>query len=317
MNLEYASDNKLMEYIKDITFEPIFIMGLHRSGTSILYQMLGKTGNFNTVTAYHILKYDELLYNHINNLDERVKESINKIFKNKGIKTRKIDQLSITADYNQEYRYLFSSKDRPLRMSNKNRILFENLCKKIIYITNNNKSILLKNPYDITNFLYIKKIFPNARFIFIHRNPLFVLSSLLRTMKFLLKNRNEYTAIFSKGYRKLFENPFLLFLSRIYYTLPLGLLYEIHSYSKVTKYFLNNIEFLSKNDYMSIRYEDLCYNPNKTIATINNYLQIQSKINFKQHIKQRKLSLIPEVKNMEIYIYKKMKSYFEYFNYTL
>jgi hypothetical protein len=54
-------------------------MGLHRSGTSILYKMLGETGNFTIFTIYHILEYDKLLYYHANNLEEEKKRKINNL----------------------------------------------------------------------------------------------------------------------------------------------------------------------------------------------------------------------------------------------
>ena len=294
-------------------------MGLHRSGTSILYQMLGKAGHLNTVTAYHILKYDELLHNHINNLEDNIKNVINKLFKEKGITDRIIDYIPVTADYNHEYVYLFSEKDQPLKICFKNRWLFENLCKKITYISGNNNPILLKNPYDYSNFLFIKKIYPNARFIFIHRNPLYVLSSLMRTMQMLLKHKNEYTAIFSKKYRQIFKNPLALLAARIYYTskIPIGLFVEIQSYAWATSYFLKNINQLPKNDYILIKYEDLCRDPNKVIAEIISFLQIKSDVDFSMFIKPRKLDLIPEVKILKKYIFKKMKPFFEYFDYSI
>jgi hypothetical protein len=65
------------------------------------------------------------------------------------------------------------------------------MCKKIQFIAGNDKPILLKNPYDFPNFLYIKRVFPNARFVFIHRNPLKTISSTLNAIKMILKNNKK------------------------------------------------------------------------------------------------------------------------------
>ncbi len=48
MKTKKILDDEYIKLVEDASFEPIFIMGLHRSGTSILYKMLGETGNFNT-----------------------------------------------------------------------------------------------------------------------------------------------------------------------------------------------------------------------------------------------------------------------------
>ena len=39
----------------------VFIMGCHRSGTSMLYHLLAYTGQLDYLSAYDIIKYDELL----------------------------------------------------------------------------------------------------------------------------------------------------------------------------------------------------------------------------------------------------------------
>ncbi|MBE3121464.1 MAG: hypothetical protein IMZ43_08250 [Thermoplasmata archaeon] len=46
-------DNEFIQELQQVTFQPVFIVGLHRSGTSIPYKTLTETGNFNPVTAYH------------------------------------------------------------------------------------------------------------------------------------------------------------------------------------------------------------------------------------------------------------------------
>ena len=57
---------------------------MHRSGTSILYKMLTETGNFNPVTAYHLINYNELLFNHHQNKEEQAKQELTESLKKKG-----------------------------------------------------------------------------------------------------------------------------------------------------------------------------------------------------------------------------------------
>ena len=304
-------DQKYSDIISDIKFQPIFIMGLHRSGTTILYKMLNETGHFNIVTAYHILKYEELLHNFKNNLEEKTKLALSIQFKELGIKNRKIDSIEITPDFTQEYVYLFVKKNLPNKMGEKNKELFENLCKKIQVISNNKKPVLLKNPYDYANFLYIFKEFPNAKFIFINRNPKEIISSNLRAWQTLLESKNPYTSLFSPKYKEIFDNPLLLFLMRTYYSsyLPFGLINIIRKASRETKYFLKNINKIKEKDYVIVKYENLCSNSNLEMKKILDFLKIKSNLDFSNYIKPRKLKMLSEIERMEKYILKKMKSY--------
>lgn len=311
-------DDKYINKIRDLPFKPIFIMGLHRSGTSILYKMLNETGKLNSLTAYHILNYDMLLYNYVNGLEDKKKDELNNLFKSKGITNRKTDYMEVTSDYVHEYVYIFSERNYPSKITHKNKELFDNICKKLSYISGNDNPILLKNPYDYPNFLFIKKIYPNAKFIFIHRNPLSVISSTMLLWKTLLTNKNEYTALFSKSYSRSYGNPLIRFMMRMYYTsrVPIGIFDVLNRSVKGNKYFLENIVQISKDDYISITYESLCKNPNKVISDIMSFLNIQSDIDFSKFIKPRKLKLIPEVKFIKKFIFKMMRPYFDYHKYS-
>jgi hypothetical protein len=292
-------------------------MGLHRSGTTILYKILSKTLKFNVLTAYHILDFDRLIYNYDNNLIKVRKNEINDLFKQKNITNRKIDKMKVTADYVHEYCYIFSKKNYNNKLNNKNKQLFDLLCKKLTYLSKQKKPVLLKNPYDFNNFLFIKNIYPNAKFIFIHRNPLKVIDSTMRSWHTLLKNKNDYTAIFSKRYDKVYNNPLSLFLSRLYYDspIPVGLIEVINRCSNGTNYYLRNIKEINSSDYISIKYEELCYDPNLYISNILKFLNIKSQLDFSKYISPRKIKINDKVNLFNDYIKTRMKPYFKEFNY--
>jgi hypothetical protein len=319
MKREGILDDKYIDNIQDISFTPVFILGLHRSGTSILYKMLAESNQFNSVTAYHILKYDQLLYNSLHHLEEQKKEELLNLFLEKGISTRKTDHIKVTPDYAHEYMYIFSERDYPWRITRNNQWLFDELCKKNVFISKNNLPILLKNPYDFPNFLLIHQMYPHAKFIFIHRHPFDVISSTMRLWKTLLESKNEYTALFSKRYVHMMENPLLCSLARWYYIsrFPPGIFEVIHRSKKACRHYLNNIEKLPSESFIWIQYETLCKNPNDVIYNIFDFLHMSTDKDYSGYIKPRKLKIIPEVKRMKNFIYRRMKSYFEYFNYTL
>lgn len=314
------TDQQHLQLLENVEFQPVFILGLHRSGTSILYKMLNTTGCFNPITAYHIIRYDQLLNNHINNLEESSKKELTASFQEKGLDDRAIDKLKIDADFAEEYGFLLGQKTFQMYITPKNLLLFTEMAKKIEFISENNKPILLKNPYDLPNFLYIKKVFPNAKFVFIHRYPLKTLSSTINAVDILLKNKNPYTAHLFKIYNKLFENPLLLLTAKFCFSRfkIFGIVFLTMNSSKAAKYYLKNIKKLPKHDYVSITYEELCKNPQKNMEKIIRSLDIKpkNKIDFASFIKPRKLELDPNVVKWRKFIFKCMRKYFKCFGYT-
>lgn len=312
-------DLQHLHLLENVTFQPVFILGLHRSGTSILYKMLTATDCFNPVTAYHLIKYHQLLQNHMTKHEEYAKQELTRFFKEQGQLDRGIDRLQLTADFAEEYGFILGKQTFAMNITNKNKALFIEMVKKIQYISNNRKPILLKNPYDFSNFLYIKKEFPNAKFVFIHRHPFPVLSSTIKAMRLLLKEKNTYTTELFRLYNEIFENPLLLFISRLLVNslsfIGMGL-YAIIS-AKSANYYLKNISKLPMDDYIAITYEHLCANPQETMNDVLQLLEIQKSknIDFNSFIKPRKTELDDSVKKMKRFIYARMKKYFTAFNY--
>jgi hypothetical protein len=259
-----------------------------------------------------------LLYNHINKKEESSKKELTNYFKKQGQIDRGIDQLKINSDFAEEYGFLLGKKTTQMNITPKNLPLFIKLAKKIQFISENNKPILLKNPYDLSNFLYIKKMFPNAKFIFIHRDPFKTLSSLNKAVKYLFKSKNPYTTLLFKNYNIIFNNPFILYFARFIFSdfSPFGLIYLTMFSSRSIKYYMKNIKKLEKKDYVTIKYEQLCNNPENTMEKILKFLEIKNiNIDFKKFIKPRKTNLDKSVIKLQNFIHFNMKDYFERFGY--
>jgi hypothetical protein len=313
-------DHQYIDKIREITFKPVFIMGVQRSGTSILYEILNKTNSFNIITAYHIIKNRELIYNHMNNLEEESKKKLAVFFKSKSQIDRGIDKLKITPDFPEEYGFVLAQKTGKPQIINESLKIFNEFCKKIQYISENNKPLLLKNPFDFSNFLFIKKIIPDAKYIFIHRFPIKTLNSQINSIRTLLKQKSQYMSLLSPSYDKMFNNKILLNYYKFMYNSlsPITTNKAIKNLVNRTKYFLENIESIGKNDYVSTRYEDICEKPNQEIKKIMSFLKIKidSNVDFRKFIKPRRTVILHELKNQEKYIFKKMENYLEYCGYV-
>ena len=315
------ADRLHLKKLDKIDFKPIFIMGMHRSGTSILYKMLTTSGCFNPVTVYHLIKYDQLLDDYENKRQDIVKKKLTNFFREYGLDDRGIDTLKITADFAEEFGFFLDNKSAQTMITKKNLVTFDEMCKKITYVSDKTKPILLKNPYDFSNFIFIKKAFPNAQFVFIHRHPFKVLSSLLSAVRVLFKEHNFYASQLSRVYNRLYENP----LSRYplkYLTSSFsffGLMLLCINSSKSTKYYLKNIRKLPDDCYISITYEELCNNPQQTMEHIFLKLNIKPKktIDYNSFIKPRKTTLDPSVMFLKKFIYSSMKTYCKKFGYNL
>jgi len=314
-------DLRYLKKLEDIDLQPVFIMGLHRSGTSVLYKMLTSSGCFNPVTVYHLVKYDQLLDDYENKTQDNLKKRLTESFRKKGLDDRGIDKLRVSADFAEEYGFFLDEKSAQTFITKKNVSKFNEMCKKIMHISDRKKPILLKNPYDFSNFIYIKKAFPNAKFVFIHRHPFKVLSSLMKATRVLFTDYNYYASQISRIYNKLYENPLSLFFlrnltSRLSF---FGLMLLCYNSSKSTKYYLKNLKNLPNDCYISITYEELCRSPQETIKNILSKLNIttKKKIDYGSFIKPRKTILDQSVVSLKKYIYSSMRAYCKKFNYTL
>lgn len=318
MNMSSSPDDQQLHLLKNVVFQPIFILGLHRSGTSILYKMLVETGEVNAVTSYHLINYDELLSNHIRGIEEQAKHTLNAFFQ-RSQQDRGIDNLSLTADFAEEYGFLLGKRTIAMNITPSNKDLFVELAQKIQFIAENNKPLLLKNPYDFSNFLYIKREFPQATFVFIHRHPFAVLSSTMKAMRLLLNEKNPYTTELFRLYNILFDHPLLLALSRclVNSLSSLGVCFYALISAMSTRYYLKNIGRLPPHDYIAITYEQLCADTQTTMNDILDFLHMSppQPIDFTHFIRPRKTTLDSSVIHMKRFIYACMKSYFRAFKY--
>ncbi|MBS3802236.1 MAG: sulfotransferase, partial [Candidatus Thermoplasmatota archaeon] len=193
------------------------------------------------------------------------------------------------------------------------------ICKKIQLVKGEKNRLLLKNPWDFPNFLFIKEKIPQSKFIFIHRHPLDIMNSSMNALRVIINKETVYSEIFSPFAKKIDENPLLQWFlqSLLIPQLPVGLSLLIENRVRYTKKFLTDIKKLDKKSFINIKYEDLCNHTSSTMKKVFNHLQLDS-VDFKQFedfIQPRNLSYLPEIYNMKPYILNRFKKYCTFFNY--
>ncbi len=188
------------------------------------------------------------------------------------------------------------------------------------HVEGKNKKLLLKNPWDFSNFLFIKKNLPQAKFVFIHRHPVPVMNSSIKALRVLKDKKTVYSDIISPTARKLSRNPILSLIAKLllFSYLPFVLFIIVEHHRRDANRFMKNIKHLDKKDYVNITYEELCKNPSETMAEIVNLLNIKEKNldRFNKFIEPRTLNISKDVKRMQGYIMKRMKKYCKFLNYS-
>jgi hypothetical protein len=318
-SINHTPDHSYLDLLEEVDFNPIFIMGDHRSGTTLLYKTLVATECFNYVSAYNVIQYDRLLSNKVNRTENQARQELEELLQSLGISDRVIDNVEATPSLPEEYGFILKNAGYESYLNPDNLPVFIQLCRKIQFVSVSDRPLLLKNPWCFPHFMYVKSVFPEAKFIFIHRHPIDVINSKLKAARSILATRNAYTVLLSQQYAQIFKNPVQRFVYRLLYStyFDLGLRQVTKPAVQSTTYFLQNIDSLPKTDYVSVRYEDLCNEPEETILKILGFLGLdqQSTLAYNTLIKPRPIKLLPEVQGKYEQIRQKLQPYFAYHGY--
>ncbi len=320
MNKDKTLDRPYLDRLENTGFKPIFVLGLPRSGTSILYKMLTKTGCFNAVESYHVINYDQLLYNHLNGKEEQARQELDDEFDKEGVDDRGIDRLNITADFPEEYGYILGSELTEMYIKPTTVDRFTEMGRKIQFISEKDDPLLLKNPFDFPNVKYIKNKFPDSKFVFIAREPIDIFDSTFRAIHHLLKYKNPYSMRIFDHYRRLYNRRVRLRLIRFFFDnmsmLPLMAITKVEE--KATERFLEQVKEIPEDSYTHVKYEELCNNPQETMEHILDFLGCEEgkDMDFSSFISPRDTSTEGCVKKLKGYIMRHMDHYCEYFDYN-
>ncbi len=304
------------EFLKNLNLEkdPIFILGHWRSGTTFLHNLLSLDSNFAYPRIYQIIHPTAFLY-------------INTKYKNfietKEAKRRTMDNVkhhpllpgeeefamaAITLkspivgwvfpskyEYYEKYLCL---KDIPAVDLNDWKETYTNYLKKVTYLEK--KQLILKSPTNTARIKFLKELYPNAKFIHIHRNPFNV---------FLSTKKLHETAIAKTN----FQNFTYDVTERI-----------LNTYDTLYKCFFDDKELLNESNFIDISFEDLESNAAETIKKIYETVGIGDFENIKPALekyleenKDYKKNIYPPIEeNLKKKIYERWKKYFDYWGYN-
>ncbi|MBL4607882.1 MAG: sulfotransferase [Pseudomonadales bacterium] len=78
---------------------------------------------------------------------------------------------------------------------------FAEICQKLQALDQGSQSVLLKNPWDTGNAKQILERFPNARFIYITRDPIFILNSQMNAFLTLITGSQPFQTMLVERFK--------------------------------------------------------------------------------------------------------------------
>ena len=246
--------------------DPIFILGNHRSGTTWLYQLLAETGHFSVLTASHVIDWPAWVAHRAGGPVPDAAALAGR-FQELGIAARQGDEVQISPDLPEEYCYLLNNAGLGSHSSRKGLPMMAQI---LDVLGADGRPVLLKNPWDYSHFPFLAATYPGARFIFIHRHPLRVIHSTARMFRDMWVAPDPYGLLVSARYganwrgpvrRRIFQWLAGSGLSMVIEGIALGV-------AGANRGYVTRLPSLPEQRRISLRYEDLCLDPNAQLAEI-------------------------------------------------
>ncbi|MDH7506858.1 MAG: sulfotransferase [Candidatus Thermoplasmatota archaeon] len=185
----------------EIKHDPIFLIGFWRSGTTYLHNILSNDKSFAYFTTFQAYLPGVFLSS-----EKRWKPIVASSIPKK----RPMDDVDMNADFSQEDQYAIGAFSKysyyhgwcfPKKMEFYNKfVLMEDVTQndiekwkeiylyllKKITLYNNGKRLLLKNQDNTAKIKLLLEIFPNAKFVFMKRNPYDLYCSMMKFMSIVI-----------------------------------------------------------------------------------------------------------------------------------
>lgn len=298
-------------------FQPIFILGDHRSGTTLLYRLLAESGGVNYVSAYHIIEREGLLEQAAAGRQEAARAALADRFRAAGLEDRVIDGVQVSPDLPEEYGFILQGERFRPQLKPGNLAAFDQFCRTVQAVSAAERPLLLKNPWDYLNFAYLARVYPEARYIFLHRNPVHVVNSQLKATRSVFAAPNGYAAMIADWYAETVQSPLRRFGAQLLFGPRLGPRIVTRHVNRAAGYFLAHHAALPPAQVIEVRYEDLCERAGQEVGRLLDFLGIDGgdPATYDAMIQPRPLRLLPEVEAREEAIRSRLRRYIDYCRY--
>jgi hypothetical protein len=304
---------------------PVFVTGVHRSGTTWLYQLLAETGQFDYVSAYHVACHDQLAQQPPgDHHDAPAYRALCETFLRLGIDKRQMDDVRVSPDCPEEYGFVLHNAGRGYVTNARNLPILRDLCRRVgrsRASPPDRRPVALKNPWDAGNSVFLKRAFPRARFVFIHRHPERVINSALTAARKMLAARDEYTALLSRDYDGLFGRRIDQRLRLAYHRWTVQSRFAARAATNMIagtyRAMLRDIARLPPDDCLHLRYEDLCARPSEQLGRVLAFLGLDPALaeRIRTPARPRTGAILPEIAAYRDAIARKAADYMTRYGY--
>ncbi len=160
---------------------PVFVMGLHRSGTTILYEELARQFSLAKVGVYEVVNYENLLHDRSLENEGEKRRELDALFARSGAGTRQVDGIRLSHDTPEEYGWILARRAGSLSVARAGaQAALREVAGKLAALYPGAPGVALKNPWDAARGPQLLEAFPRARFLYVLREPIEILNSQLK-----------------------------------------------------------------------------------------------------------------------------------------
>ena len=245
---------------------PCFLLGPHRSGTTIVCNALAGSGAFVFLTAADIVAFHERSAGAAGPRGSDARSALARLAR-RG-ETRKIDAVPVTEDLPEEYGFLLPGR----RLTPETAPVVASVYRDLAGADASGARYLLRNPWDLARAPMILTLFPGASFVFVVRDPVETIDSQLRATRALFAEPSEYHALLDPRYRRMLRHPLRLALYRFLTGRPRMVGTFTRSFARSTARWLESLDRLPPNRWIVTRYEDLIADPANELGRLYGFL---------------------------------------------
>ncbi len=245
---------------------PVFLLGAHRSGTTLLYGLLAETGAFTPLTALDVIRWPERRAAALDGGPPPSPAALQAELDGLGLVRRATDEVPVGPDTPEEYGYILLRAGLKSWLTPPALPLLREIV-DVLQRAHPDRPVLLKNPWDYGGEAQILRAFPDARFLTVHRHPIAVVGSSVRLFRRIWAAPDPYTALLSPRYRRLWAGRYSRALfqwlasprNAVDLHITLGGLVGAHA---------RHARWWGAGRGPTLRYEDLCADPVAEVARL-------------------------------------------------
>ncbi len=274
------SDEKLRDLWASGESKPlVFIMGLHRSGTTILYEFLSRVLPVAPVTLQDVVFFARMVDSRLKDEGRSDRQWLVEYFEANGLAKRGLDDIALTPETVEEYGWILKREAGSLALNARTLPTFRDLTRKLSWMHGDASALLLKNPWDTAGAPWIASALPEARFVFLLRDPIEIANSELRNaQRMYAGEKSPLVQLLTTGIPQM---RFYLGLARFGHRVLGNRRSERVLISWILKDVVNNLrEFrsgvsrLPASRVVEIRYGDLVDDTEQTLRRVADFLQL-------------------------------------------